>query len=219
MKLLTLEEISRKNITLLDTNIISSNLPGNRRPISQKSILELQEGVNYYTELLDLSKKGHNIYITNGIFNESRAFADYLITNSSKNGSRGRKNELGRKNQSLRSQIFNLLEDKGKIIKLNEGETIEYELFDQACQQIKNHYGLSNIDWDFLLSGLVMSRNRGNVSLISNDNGIVESWRAFIACECVNPYVLNFFSRKEIHSFVSRSPDQRRFQISEKSYS
>ncbi len=96
--------------------------------------------------------------------------------------------------------LINYLEFLQRIINLNKEEKMYNRFFD-SYSYFKEKYGLSNVDFDFLISGGILSKTRGSSALISNDFNIAKAWRNFLDLEKISKTKFDFFNRLDISVF------------------
>ena len=93
------------------------------------------------------------------------------------------------------------LEYTQKILKFDEKEQNRYNQFCKDYSNIEKDYGIGNVDFDLLISGLTTSQTRGSSALISNDFGIVRAGRYLSRKESFSKEKFGFFRREEVDTF------------------
>jgi|TARA_Y100000310_G_scaffold107162_2_gene105612 hypothetical protein len=101
------------------------------------------------------------------------------------------------RNDEKRRDFIELLRSNGNVIQLSEREQEYYSFFNRAHKDIMDRERLSETDSDLLISGVVVSKTRGATCLISNDFGILRSWKDLVRGGKIAPEEFGFFLRKE----------------------
>ena len=68
-----------------------------------------------------------------------------------------------------------ILEEKDRVVVLNDFEKINYQIFSDMI--IDNPYKIGRVDMDFLLTGAALVSNSRSIALLSNDFGILKTWK------------------------------------------
>ena len=205
----TLEEISeRYPFILVDTSTLSWSSFGNTKTgLDFEGIMSISEdkikSAIFFKEFLE---GGKNFYVTQFILREYARNAYYPYSKIIKN----RKNiskkglELYRKKREESREIGKLVrafEENGGILELDEDERKLYGQMSRKYSFLKRKRDISEADYDFLISGVVVSMKRDLTSLISNDFKILYSWIDLLKKEKLTTEQLGFFIRKEFNVF------------------
>ena len=205
----TLEEISeRYPFILVDTSTLSWSSFGNiKTGLDFEGIMSISEdkikSAIFFKEFLE---GGKNFYVTQFILREYDHTSHYpysKIIKKRKNISR-KGLELYRKKREESREIGKLVrafEENGGILELDEDERKLYGQMSRKYSFLKRKRDISEADYDFLISGVVVSMKRDLTSLVSNDFKILYSWIDLLKKEKLTPEQLGFFIRKEFNVF------------------
>ena len=95
---------------------------------------------------------------------------------------------------SHRKDLLDAIQFNSRILQLNSGEKLWYDVLSKGYSKIRDE--LAETDYDFLVSGVVLSEARKEpVALISNDIGILRAWKLFLMEECLSTIELGFLIR------------------------
>lgn len=178
----------------------------------------LKEKIEYYT----LTKKAiefwrgklgehKNIYTTLKVLEEIRSGSFYKYNVKKNFNPRGTRSVLDlkraiRDKKIERNRLILYLENSSHILKFNKKEQKTYDEFYERYLLIAKYYGLINsvkdVDYDLLISGVVLSKLKRNTALVSNDiNGIVPAWKEISKREHLSPYNFGFFIVPDLSVF------------------
>ena len=111
---------------------------------------------------------------------------------------------------SHRKNLLDTIQSNYRILQLKEGEKLWYDVLFKQYSKIRDKFEIEETDYDFLVSGVVLSEARKKpVALISNDMGILRSWKFLLMEECLSPEKLGFFMRNGVESFKRVRPPKR----------
>jgi hypothetical protein len=206
--LLTLRELSSEYpIVLMDNSILYGRLSANEEKTGskEKRALSIAEQQRFFEVLRYYIGEGIPFFITASVFEESfGGHYPYKKLIKMKGLQKNRASlDLARKVLDLRKQgkrIINLLEEKGRIIELNETEK---DLYNSLCN---THYGnacaeLGSVDSDLLIKGAVFSKTRGATCIASNDFPMFHLWKDFVNSKRINKEQFGFAVRLGANSF------------------
>ena len=95
--------------------------------------------------------------------------------------------------------------DNGKILSFSEEDKKAYMGLSKKYNSLKERNSLSEADFDFLISGLVLSQKGESSALLSNDFGIVKSWKFILYHRNIFPEKFGFFLRHYFPNFEKLS--------------
>ncbi|MBI2043372.1 hypothetical protein HYT25_03215 [Candidatus Pacearchaeota archaeon] len=199
--------ISRYNFVLLDTSALVSSLRFKREN-------EIVKNEEYYTDcyqsaifLFKYAEK-NKFYVTPLVLQEYLTGCRELKRIININQSKSEKNRYSGLIQLIESQcrendnLARILDMKNKV-NLEDDEKLLYENIKRRLSWIKENYKLGEADIDFLTHGIVISRTRGSISLVSNDFGILKAWNDFLRFTKTDKKQLGFFIRKRVDTFLA----------------
>ena len=206
----TLEEIGKRYPFILVDN---SSLNWSSFERIETNLLDFERKMSISEERIksailfkEFLEGGKNFYITQLILREYDRSAYYPYSKKIKNRKNNSKKnlELHRKRREESKEIGKLARSFGencRILELNEDERKLYDKMSRKYSFLKRKRDISEADFDFLISGAVVSRTRDLTSLISNDFGIFYSWMELLRREKLTPEKLGFFIRKDFNVF------------------
>ncbi len=220
----TLEEIASKyQIVLMDSSVLIHYLGGEQYKSFfsfEKKGIALEEEHQCRIMLMDyLNKKGLPCFITSSVLEEFQAGDNYPYKKMIKRDSSYKNARLipkagsdkARKLLKLRRKIkdaqkgrrklINTFQENNRVLELNESEHNLYNIFDKTYSGLLSYYGLSKVDFDFLLSGAVTSKIRESSALISNDFGLVRAWNYIRKKEKISSEQFGFVIRTGLDDF------------------
>lgn len=197
---ISLEEFAQKQYPiLLDTSALiildKSKIPTNIE--KQFPIIEA-----YYNSLLLMKKyikKGSNFYITPLVSKEFQA----------KNYNCCKLLRSYRKinNYEEEKDLINVFQDNNKILQF---QGIKKNLYDILCERYINlgrGYGLSDANFESLISAITLAKKRISVALVSNDKGIFNARIDILTREHLWSGKVEFFTRN--NSYFERIKEFR----------
>jgi predicted nucleic acid-binding protein len=212
---ITLDNLTEEgNKVLFDTSAISNYLQeyrsGNLVQRTERSIANTQ----FIETLIQKTEDGCNFYVTRMILNELFARNYNLkkrIKQNDRNRMPGEKSSRAildfqrQANNEARTQrrLACLLQDSERVLQLNEREKIIYHQLSRSYSWMEERYGLSQPDFDFLISGNALAYdNSGKVILVTNDiRGIVRAGGALMNMERILGSSVVYLARKGPSSF------------------
>jgi len=206
----TLEEVvSKYRIFLIDTSALSYYFGDNQDPISIKEkMIVFEEQHQFTTILIDYIRKGLPCFTTSSVLEESQIKEYYPYKKIIKNRRTQQDRELLdfsrkiRDTQKERRKLIITFQENDRILELNENEQILYNIFDEKYAILKGKYKLSDVDFDFLVSGVVIAQTRESSALLSNDiRGIANAWNYILRKEKISHKKFGFVSRRGINDF------------------
>ncbi len=205
----TLEElISEYPIILMDTCAILHYIGENKDPHSpEEKMIVLEKQHQFITILTDYIGKGIPCFITSLVFEESQIKGHYPYKKIIKNKRTQHNRELldrSRKIKNAEKEMNKLsitFQENDRILELNEDEQNLYNIFDEKYSTLKGKYNLSDVDFDLLVSGAVISQTRESSALVSNDSGITYAWHPVLRNEKINHKKFGFVNRVGINRF------------------
>ena len=206
-KFQTLEELSKDyNIILMDTCSLTFSPKIDKFTIGS-IFLKVATDYDYAFFLRVDIKKGEKIYVTSDVLDEyfslkTQNYKKAIKKRRSKNRISLDLSRLSRDRMKQRSKLKRMFEEKGKVLKLEEDEPELYGFFYRKYSKIANKNELSETDFNFLISGMILNQKTEHpICLISNDYGIFYSWKAFLFKEKVNPKQFSFCMRESLEIF------------------
>ena len=150
-----------------------------------KSVNAIVDSAHFFKKHID---GGKGVYVTSSVFTEYSN--TYFL--------------------SPRKRLLNTIESNSRILQLDDNEEIQYSLLHREYSGIKEEFYIGNVDYDFLVSGVVVSEARKKpVALISNDMGILRAWKFFLVEKSLSPIELKFLIRIGNETFKGAKPPKR----------
>ncbi len=207
--LISLGDLALKSYDLLfDTSVIINHYASNHDPRTiEEKFTQVKECHDFFVSMQNYVKPNGNFYLTPLILEElkkrdSCTFKKFL---KRKGSYRNRKAlMLSRKiRDTLKEQrkLERVLHDNNKILYLEKDQEIIYRLFYDRNIKLKEKYGLSEPDVNFLISGMALARARGTIVLGSNDKGIRCARRVVLRKESIRSRKVKFFIRENFLDF------------------
>ncbi|MCH8945682.1 MAG: hypothetical protein IIA85_02055 [Nanoarchaeota archaeon] len=204
----TLEEISeRYGFILVDNSSLCWTSLGN----IETSLLDFEGRISLSEEgkkstifFKKFLEEGKNFYVTPSILKEYDTYYPYnkIIKNRKNTSKKCLEMYRKRREESKeRRKLIRVLKENYGILEFDGNEKKLYDEMSRKYSFLKRKKNISEADFDFLISGAVVSMKRNLTSLISNDFGIFYSWRELLKKEKLTPKQLGFFVRKEFNVF------------------
>lgn len=163
-------------------------------------------------KLRQLAEETNKIYVTSGVYEElmPQKLINCLEMSSLSVEKLGRDARLYKETIKSQKKKFTKLKKKKDEMRecLMEGNKVlnfsseeEYQIIDNACRKVKEYCELSEADWEFLISGIILSRQINPVCLISNDSGIWEAYKLLLECRLFQEGDLTFYFRENFESY------------------
>ena len=106
--------------------------------------------------------------------------------------------------------LLDAIQSNSRILQFNGGEKLWYDVLFKQYSRIRDIFELAETDYDFLVSGVVLSEARKKpVALISNDIGILRSWKFLLIEECLSPIEFGFLIRVGNDTFKKARPPKK----------
>ncbi len=215
------------DVVVVDTCSIQGYF-GNSHPSTLNGLNEKIEASGEFLRSLSYWKSffeeygGRKLFVSEGILDELKIGhlnkPYFKIPKRKKNTLRDKKGFLiesslrqyeGMAKSSWRrtKDLVSTIENRGAILKLNEIERgVHSELYieNEFLREILK-IPLSPEDYDFLISGVVISQTRGKTGIISNDCGINLAWRKIVTKYPVLNCKLDFYFREKVDLFKFKS--------------
>ena len=165
-----------------------------------------QKCIEFWKENL---QKYNNCYTIQGVLEELKKGTDYDYKEIIKRKCPPKKSPyLSKLRRTIRdvckerSRLIRYLEDEGRILKLNEKEQGLYKNLFEKYKKCGDYYGLSEVDFNLLISGAVVAQTREPSAIISNDiTGLARTWNFFLKKENISREKFGFFVREDISLF------------------
>jgi len=91
-----------------------------------------------------------------------------------------------------------------KIIVLENGEKEKYNELYRKTNHLKKRRRLSEVNFDLLITGAVLSISRGNTTILSNNFPLLYAYQSLVKNEKFDPFKYGFFIRTKV-DFFSRA--------------
>lgn len=187
-QLIKLEDIaSEHDIVLFDTSSIrntgSLTYLGYRdcNNHGYKRINILQEVIECFKDLKSQILRIPHILVTEGVFNE---FYTENIISENKNLKNADGRAYAKKIKEvrvIRRRLGCILLNENRILQLDSNQNEIYDLLFEDYRPFKTAYELSDVDYNFLMSGLALAYSNKSTALISNDNDILDSYEGIFS--------------------------------------
>ncbi len=187
-------------ITCLD-NGIGSRLK--RRDYGKKYLSTMLEiaSAEFFKDFLE--KRG-DFYVTKGVLGEYstslKRYKKKIREVGNLSGDRLNYERASSKCRKIKNKLTNSLEDRGLVLFLTPEEMRWHDLLSEKYRTISKDLGLSEVNNDFLFSGIAVSR-RDPSCLVSNDIAILRLFNHVYKKERLNSDHVNFFVRRNFDGF------------------
>lgn len=202
------------NKVLFDTSAISNYLAEDRNESLAQRTERSRINTDFIETLIQKTKEGCNFYVTPMILNELFA-RNYNLKKRIKQNDRNRTPDeraaraildfQRQTNNEAKAQrrLACLLEDSERVLQLNEREKIVYHQLSHSYSWMGEKYGMSQADFDFLISGNAWAYGRAEkVILVTNDiKGIVRGGGTLMTLEKDLGGSVMYLARKGPSSF------------------
>ena len=202
-----LEILNGKDAVLFDTNIYCGrpmNMSYIDRTRSPEFYLSL---IGFYEKIEELHNQFGNIYfpkliarefLDNGSYPYKRLIKSTVI----QNGKIERDNLKNREKANQKARKFlRSLEEEGKILDFDSEKDTTYQYLKSLMGDLPLKHEISLTDLDFLLSGAALASDGLDVTLLSNDFGIVRAWNTLICRTGIPSERLEFYIMLNNKSF------------------
>jgi hypothetical protein len=201
-------------ILLFDTSFIVSymkekkDLESSRGDVKRR-VVNGEKKIDYFSELSESFKRRPNFFVTDKVLEEvlaSETRSEERKLTFRRRGKKYTKEMVPQKTYSRlareHDRLVSVLRAHGPV-ELNEEEKGEYHRVYPSFLNLKEAYNMSEANFDFLVTGMVLAKSRGTVALMSNDvRGIGTSWHVVLRTECFNDDgLLGFFIHEELGEF------------------
>lgn len=95
-----------------------------------------------------------------------------------------------------RRKLIDFFRENDLVLKLGEDQIWVYKNLSNKYDFLKETKGLSDVDYDILISSVVLAKTVGASAVLSNDFGIASARRFLLIKEDLQPEELGFFVRK-----------------------
>jgi len=206
----SLDELAKQDFVLIDTNIFSSPLGGYKDLVNIKEkLISVEKDCEFLILMKNLVEEKGNFYITHLVFEEIQSCSYNFKKSIRKNRGSQKKNrdllELRRKLRErckITRSLANSFQENDRIIGLREDEQLIYDSLCKKYNRNKKEYGLSDTDFDFLISGVTIAKTKSKyVTLVSNDFGIFKARTGIVKKENLSFKNLRFFIRESLYDF------------------
>lgn len=202
----TLEELaSIDSMIFFDTSVISHPIGKYYAYVDRKNLSKRVEYVSkniiFLSEFIKSAADGANFFFTKPILDEIEGTEYYSYEEIQEKFSEDPNKELFNFRRSLFYQreaklaIADLFYDLEKVVDIDNQDLIE------KYGWIKDNLGISENDFNFVLSGLHFLEKGENVSLVSNDSGISDFWSILLHYEGLKKDNFKFFTRTDFFEF------------------
>ena len=178
----SLEELVRRGIVLLDTNVLLSSI--NENDVNGRTYNSIER---FHSESADffikkVSQNPGRVYITEKVVTE------YL-------------SGVGYADPFKRKKLIETFRQISGIVSLGEGEMINYDLVFSYYPQFREKYNLSPTDYDLLISGVVLGKHRSSCSVVSNDDNLLKALNIVACSEKLTKRQIGVYNRIFFESF------------------
>ncbi len=210
----SLEELASEDCHILfDTCVISRPLGNSTKFLEGKIIKEkadfYEKNNNFLDELIRYIVNKGNFFVTSYIIKEIVNHNSYHYKKAirKEGGCRDREllrlRRLFKREEQNKRRVANAFIDNDKLIIL-EGEMKKlYEKVSEKYQGLIEEYGLSNVDFDFLITGITLAMTSNPVIFLSNDYKIFHARNRILKREKIDEKMIRFFVREDFFSFRS----------------
>src|SRR3989338_2830131 len=196
-------------IALFDTSALMSPFYKDALNPTVKAKADNEQYICRATDFLHHYAGDGKISVTPEIFQEYVSCIDqnYHIGKKVKNGRSNLTRDVlslmraRTEKRKLKNKLRDLIESSGSVIQFNEEERKIYESMTERFGDLRDCYGVREINLSFLISGLVLSRKRGSTALVSNNFKIFNFFRHLRGFCGINSDRMNFFIRRDINLF------------------
>ncbi|MEK6817728.1 MAG: hypothetical protein AABX80_02900, partial [Nanoarchaeota archaeon] len=193
---------------LLDTSVLLgySNINRNQITLTEK-FAKAKESYDFFVLMQDYVKNGSNFCITSLVSEELQNGYSFSLKKSIKKVGYCEDRKLlelhrKRRDSSKEQRILDrTFQENNKILQLRKDEQILYDLIYNGNFELKEKYKLSESNFDFLISGMVLAKANGIAALVSNDKGIFRARKDVLMKENFQFHKVKFFIRENFLSF------------------
>jgi len=156
----------------------------------------IQRRIDYAISFREFLEQGSSFYVTEGILEEYTAGLDHSDRDIAATLLYTTKDLMKKieEHNCERKRLADLLAYKRKVIQLDESEKERYDKLKTDHPNIPRDYGLSNVNLDFLITGVVLAQGN-NTALLSNDFGINEARKELLKMCEYHPFTLREFHK------------------------
>jgi hypothetical protein len=213
----SIEEICKKNdFVFVDTCSFEASFfeVFNKKTSPDEKLEKMRLSNNSFCFWINRIPLYKNIYTTEGVIDEIRDCRYKYKKSIKKPAYRKEDNQIVLKlrrelasNKRNKINLVNLLEFENRILKIDEEQKETYDEFYKKYSFLADKFNLSKVDLDLLISGSTLSKER-NVSILSNDRGIRDSWRFLLDKEAfLGQESLCFYSTWGVNLFKQEKPN------------
>ena len=152
-------------------------------------------------------KNKKNIFLTQAIYNEFNPDGKKFFKKTERN--------ISKEDREFNKRLDDICKEKRKLLRAC---TINQRIIDLTALENKNYglehqnyiflmekYFLTFADYNFLITGFILSKSRGKISLISNDVNLSKAW-GHVVSKKDNSNKLKFFFRYNKKEFKELTP-------------
>lgn len=202
--------ISNYNFIFLDNSALNSLELG--KGIELKKFIKRYEYYKDQNDFVTFLVKNFNIlnfYLPILMFEEIQSAANnHFPYKEIIKKSGGKISRIGLENNRLirdtikkRKRFLDRLKNEERVFSFNGVEKNLYKELYNNYLNIQKYHGLSESDYDFLISGTVVSLKKGTTALLSNDFHILYAWKIILEDRKISNEQLGFFIRKKYLNF------------------
>lgn len=108
-------------------------------------------------------------------------------------------------------KLIKVFNKKGRIVHQTEKEKERWDFLYNKYAIAKSKYNLSEVDYDLLITGAVLSNSRGKTAILSNDFPLYYAYSKLIKHENLDPSKYGFFIRIKKEFFSKMIPNNKIF--------
>jgi hypothetical protein len=110
------------------------------------------------------------------------------------------------KEREAKKRLIEYLRSTNRVLDFSTLE--HYKTLSGVCKGIKDLCKLNDVDWDFLVTGIVALGEQSPVCLVSNDFDIGKAWSLCLECRLFEGNNLPFYLRKKFDAYRNFDPSK-----------
>jgi len=203
------EIVDSGNPIILDTSSLSFSKDNNCPIELQMDFLEKE--LLFFPILKEYLFNGGDFYFTSSV-KEEIDNSNYQYKKIVKRGdNKGERQilELRRKRKQVikeRRSLANLFQDRGRVFSLNDMVRVPYNLSYRKHSYLRDIFNLGGAKFDLLIWALILSKERGSVSVLSNHYSMNNAREKMLCGENMGFNRLSFFFRRGMDKFEKLRP-------------
>lgn len=197
---------SESQIVLFDTSAL--NWPFDRNESVDQKIRNCEQKIESIRFIREYIIDSNNVYVTPMTLEKLYGMNDYRYDPKGSRNIHGMPLNLRRKIKAvcrIRNTLAETLGLNERVLDLNEEERCLYQYFSLKCNSFKVRRDMTDVQYDFLITGAVASVNRKKTSLISDNYASVKLWKELLNGGFVRSKKLGLYLRRNVNDFEKKA--------------